>query len=75
MKREEFLIELNEMVQAEEDMIETTILESIDEWDSLALVSSLALFQRSFGFRPDLNSLHNAKTTADVLNLANGYYK
>lgn len=75
MKREEFLAELNEMVQAEEDLTENTVLDNIEAWDSLALVSTLTLFQRFFGFRPDLNILHNAKTPAEILDLANEYYK
>lgn len=51
-------------------MTENTKLADVEEWDSLALVSVLALFSRKLGFRPDISLLRNAKTVSDLLDLA-----
>lgn len=51
-------------------MTENTKLADVEEWDSLALVSVLALFSRKLGFRPDISLLRNAKTASDLLDLA-----
>ena len=70
MTRSELLDEINSALQVETEMTENTKLADVEEWDSLALVSVLALFSRKLGFRPDISLLRNAKTASDLLDLA-----
>lgn len=70
MTRLELLDEINSALQVETEMTENTKLADVEEWDSLALVSVLALFSRKLGFRPDISLLRNAKTASDLLDLA-----
>ena len=77
MKREEFFISFIDKcgLQDESNLTEETLLASLENWDSLALISTIATFKATFDFSPDLTALQNCKTFKDVLDLANNYYE
>lgn len=75
MKREEFFDLLVETIQTEDEVNESTQLESIEEWDSLATVATLGLFHKKFGFRPETNKIQACQTIGDLLDLADGKYE
>ena len=75
MKREEFLKLIEETIDADDELTEDSVLDNIEDWDSLSVISVLALINKHFGFRPQVNDLKNCKTIKDVLDLANGKYE
>ncbi len=75
MKKEEFLKKIIEAVEIEEEINESTELEEIEEWDSLAAVTTLALFNKHLGIKITTNDIKNSKTVGDVLKLGEGKYE
>lgn len=70
MKKEEFLVELEDVLQREEPCNETDILEEYDEWDSLSKMAIMAFYSKNFGITVTLNDLKELKTVEDLIKLA-----
>jgi len=71
MDRTEFLRALDEMLELEPGTLTgTEILADIDSWDSLAVISFIALVDEKFGNVVAGEKLAKAKTVADLLALA-----
>lgn len=75
MKREEFLKLFVDKNEIEADINESTELETIEEWDSLAAVTTLALFFKNLGIKINASSLKDCKTVGDLLDLGNEKYE
>lgn len=74
MTRNEFLDLIIDIIEADDDIEEDSVLEEIEDWDSLAVISVLALFNKYFAFRPDLDALNCCVTIKNILDLADGKY-
>ena len=70
MKKNEFLVELEDILQREEPCQEKDILEEYDEWDSLSKMSVMAYFKKNFNVEISLNDLKDIKSVSDLINLA-----
>lgn len=70
MKKEEFLIALEDILQREEACSETDNLNDYDEWDSLSKMATMAYFVKSFGIRLTLNDFKNINSVSDLISLA-----
>lgn len=70
MTKSEFLAELQEMLQTESPLQDTSSLEDLEEWDSLAIMILIAFFDRSFGLKYQYDHLKSCKTPADLIKLA-----
>ena len=75
MRREEFLTKIINAVEIEEEINENSILEEIEEWGSLALVTVLALFKTNLGINVKASDMRNCKTIKDLLDLGNEKYE
>jgi acyl carrier protein len=75
MKRQEFFDKFLYMLDAEGEIAESTELASIKEWDSLVMVSTLALFNRNLGLKVSASDVNNAKTVGDILDLGSSKYE
>jgi acyl carrier protein len=69
MKREEFLTALKEALETKTELKDDTVLASVEEWDSLAMIMSLALFNKHLGQKVSAKDARDAKTVGDLLNL------
>ena len=49
MNREEFLKEFADILQTDETLSPETILDDLEEWDSLSKIATIALFDRKIG--------------------------
>lgn len=72
MKKEEFLVELEDVLQREEPCLEDDDLDSYIEWDSLSKMAILAYYDKNFGVKIDLNKLSSLKTVKELIELAGG---
>lgn len=70
MKTEEFLVELEDVLQREEACNIEDNLEDYEEWDSLSKMAVMAFYNKQFGIKISLNDLKDLKTVGDLIKLA-----
>ena len=75
MKRADFFDEIIDAVEIEKDINEETVLDDIDEWDSLAAVTTLALFKQKLGLNIGAQDVKNCKTVKELLDLGAEKYE
>lgn len=70
MTKQEFLVELEDILQREGPLLESDKLEDYEEWDSLSKMSLMAYYDKNFGVKLSLNSFKNLETVSDIMALA-----
>jgi acyl carrier protein len=65
----ELLEEIKVTLQREEGLALDAKLEEIEEWDSLAYISIISLYDRLFDFIITIDKLKNCKTINDLIKL------
>ena len=70
MTKQEFLVELEDILQREEPCSEFDSLEDYEEWDSLSKMSLMAYYDKNFGVKLRLDSFADLKSVADLIELA-----
>ena len=69
MTKQEFITQLRESIQTEMDLNEKTLLSEIPEWDSLAMLGLLALFDE-LEVEVGIDELEECKSVKDLLKKA-----
>ena len=69
MKKEEFLELLAETIDTEEELSEQMSLGDIDEYDSIAILSLMSMYDE-LGVKVTPNDFKDLKTVADLIKLA-----
>lgn len=69
MTKLELLEEIKETLQRDEDVSLEMKLEDIEEWDSLATISIISLYDELFETIVKTNDIDNCKTVTDLVNL------
>ena len=67
--KEELLEEIKITLQREEEISLDTELEEMEEWDSLAYISIISLYDRLFDFIITIDKLKKSKTINDLIKL------
>lgn len=70
MKKSEFLVELEDVLQREEPCGVNDILEDYEEWDSLSKMAVMAYYKKNFNVDVNLNTLGALKSVSDLIKLA-----
>jgi len=70
MNKEDFLKELEDILQREQPCKETDKLADYDEWDSLSKMSVMAYFSGTFGIKLGAADLKNLQTVSDIISVA-----
>lgn len=70
MTQQELLNQLADAMQRDEELKPEMLLSEIEEWDSLAIVSLISLYDQLFALKVTGNALREAKSIQDLLNLA-----
>ena len=70
MKQEEFLTELEDILQKEDSCKVEDNIEDYDEWDSLSKMALMAFYDKQFGIKISLSQLSELKTVSDLIELA-----
>ncbi len=68
----EFLVEFQDTIQSEETITQDTILADLEEWESMAVMSSIAWFELNLEVKVAYADFENLKTIQDIINLAQG---
>ncbi|QGQ98481.1 acyl carrier protein [Paenibacillus psychroresistens] len=72
MKKIELLNEIKEILQVDMELTDDMKLEEIEDWDSLAIVSVISLFDLLLSVNITSQQVNNCRTIQDLLNLTNG---
>jgi acyl carrier protein len=67
--KKELLEEIKLTLQREEEISFETELVEMEEWDSLAYISIISLYDRLFDFIITIDKLKKSKTIDDLINL------
>ena len=67
--KEELLEEIKITLQREEEISLDTELEEMEEWDSLAYISIISLYDKLFDFLITIDKLKKCKNIGDLIKL------
>lgn len=70
MKKSEFLVALEDILQTEDPVGLTQDLTALEEWDSLSKMAVMAYYKKNFGIEINLNDLKDIKLISDLIQLA-----
>lgn len=66
---EQFIEKMVDMLDVEEEITMDTVLDELDEWDSLSFVSFLAMANAAYSKKLNATDVKNAETVADLYEL------
>ena len=66
MEKIEFLKKMQDVLQMEDELTMDTVLEDLDEWDSLAMMATTAFLDKNFNLKLTFNDFKNFKTIEDI---------
>ena len=69
MTKETFLEKMADILDAEEEISFDTELSGLEEWDSLSIVSYIAMANASSGMKVDVKKVREAVTIGDLYDL------
>lgn len=67
MTKEEFLDKLKETICTSDSLTEDTVLQSLAEWDSLAVMSVVSMVEENFNISLDYAEIDKMKTVRDLM--------
>ena len=70
MNRDEFLVKFADILQVEEAINAETMLDDLEEWDSLAKISTTAFFSNELGVKLSFSDFDSFKTVEDLIKKA-----
>lgn len=66
MKKEEFFTEFKKALQRNEAIDDSTLLENLDEWDSLGIISVVSLLNQKYNVATDYATLSKCVCVKDI---------
>lgn len=74
MKKSEFLLLVDELIEAEPGTLkETDVLKDLEDWDSVAVMGYIALVDEQFEFTLSPKRLAECQTVDDLIKLVADY--
>lgn len=70
MTNEEFIKNVEEILELDTKLTMDTMLESLDVWDSLAMLTMITFFNHTLGVSPTFQEMRAVKTVSDLLALS-----
>ena len=67
MNREQFLEAFKDVLQRDEDLTADMVLEDIDEWDSLSIMSIIAFVDKELGYKLTFADYDELITISDMM--------
>ena len=72
MLKSVFLEELQELLQRDDPIDPDMALRDMGEWDSLAVMSCMAYFDRKFNVKTKISQYERLRTVSDLVALSDG---
>lgn len=70
MNKEEFLEAMVDVLQTEDEITMDTVLDNLEEWDSLSIMATMAFLDKNFGVKTSMKDYQNMKTIGDIAKIA-----
>lgn len=71
MTKQDLITEIEDILQADEGSFnETTLLAGLEDWDSLAFISIIALFDKKLNKKVQLDELKQCQSVGDIIALS-----
>ena len=70
MSKEEFLVQMQDVLQTETELTMETVLDELDEWDSLSMMATMAFLDKNFGVKLKIADLKTLVTIGDIASKA-----
>lgn len=67
MTKAEFCTEMQDVLQTDAELTPETVLGDLDEWDSLAMMATMAFLDKNFGVKVGLKDFKDMNTLADLM--------
>ncbi len=66
MNKEEFLVQMQDVLQTETELTMETVLDELDEWDSLSMMATMAFLDKNFGVKMKIADIKTLVTIGDI---------
>lgn len=66
MTKEEFVEQMQDVLQTDADLTMVTTLNELDEWDSLAMMATMAFLDKNFGAKVSIKDFREMQTVGDI---------
>ena len=66
MTRDEFLVQMQDVLQTDDALTAETVLEDLAEWDSLSMMATMAFLDKNFGVKVGLKDFKEMATIGDI---------
>ncbi len=66
MTSEEFLNEMQDVLQTEDNLTMDTVLSDLTEWDSLSIMATMAFLDKNFNVKTTMKDYKNMETIGDI---------
>ena len=70
MSKDEFLVQMQDVLQTETELKMETTLDELDEWDSLSMMATMAFLDKNFGVKLKIADLKMLVTIGDIASKA-----
>ena len=67
MTKDEFLVEMQDVLQTDDALTAETVLGDLAEWDSLAMMATMAFLDKNFGVKVGLKDFKEMSTMSDLM--------
>ena len=67
MTKDEFLVEMQDVLQTDDTLAPETVLSDLAEWDSLSMMATMAFFDKNFGVKIGLKDFKEMNTMSDLI--------
>lgn len=72
LEQKKFFSVLQDILQTDTPITLATCLTEMEEWDSLSIMSCIALFDKEIGVKTRFSQYKDVKTVADLVGLGEG---
>ena len=66
MTKDEFLVQMQDVLQTDAELKQETVLVDLDEWDSLSMMATMAFLDKNFGVKVKIVDLKTLATIGDI---------
>ena len=66
MSKDEFLVQMQDVLQTDSELTMETVLEELDEWDSLSMMATMAFLDKNFGVKLKIVDIKSFGTIGDI---------
>lgn len=66
MSKEEFIEQMQDVLQTDTELTMETALDELDEWDSLSMMATMAFLDKNFGVKVKIADLKPLATIGDI---------